>query len=62
MCIKYHSLDTLHIYSQYLFSFFLQIIFQTSSSGVTEYAEQDYIPPLSLQGEVSILFISLIEL
>lgn len=39
-------------------SFFSQIIiFQTSNSGITEYAKEVYIPPLSFQVKVSLLYL-----
>ena len=62
MYIKWHTLNTLYIYSN-IFSYFLQsIIFQISNSSITKYAEEEYIPCLSFQDKVSLLFISCIEL
>lgn len=57
MYIKCHILNALYIYSN-ISSFFLQIIiFQTSNSGITEYAKEVYIPPLSFQVKVSLLYL-----
>ena len=57
MYIKWHTLNTLYIYSN-IFSYFLQsIIFQISNSNITKYSEEDYKPRLSFQDKVSLLFL-----